>query len=49
MNPCPEETLSWDHFTPDQVDRYWIRCTLTAGHDGDHEDEHTGLSWRTGQ
>ncbi len=43
---CDEETLSWDHFTPEQVDRYWIRCTLLGQHD-QHKDEHTGLTWRT--
>lgn len=46
VQQCDEETLSWDHFTPDQVDRYWIRCTLSGPHD-EHEDEHTGLTWRT--
>lgn len=42
--PCEEETWSWWHFTPDQVDPYWIRCTLAGPHD-EHEDENTGLTW----
>ncbi len=42
---CTAETRSWDHFTPEQVDSYWIRCTLTGSHD-EHEDENTGLTWR---
>jgi hypothetical protein len=44
--PCREETWSWDHFTPEQVDSYPIRCTLQGPHD-EHEDEHTGLTWRS--
>ncbi|GIM88874.1 hypothetical protein Ato02nite_006670 [Paractinoplanes toevensis] len=43
---CTEETRSWDHFTSEQADSYWIRCTLSGPHD-EHEDEHTGLTWRT--
>lgn len=43
---CDEETLSWDHFTPEQMDRYWIRCTFMGPHD-EHKDEITGLTWRT--
>jgi hypothetical protein len=42
--PCQEETYSWDHFTAEQVDAYWIRCTLQGPHD-EHKDEHTGLTW----
>jgi hypothetical protein len=41
---CQEETYSWQHFTPEQVDAYWIRCTLQGEH-AEHEDEHTGLTW----
>jgi hypothetical protein len=41
---CQAETRSWDHFTPEQMDSYWIRCTLAGQHD-EHEDEHTGLRW----
>jgi hypothetical protein len=41
---CESETRSWDHFTPEQADSYWIRCTLSGKHD-EHEDEHTGLTW----
>lgn len=44
---CTAETRSWDHFTPEQMDSYWIRCTLADPHD-EHEDENTGLTWRTG-
>lgn len=42
--PCQAETRSWDHFTPEQMDSYWIRCTLWGPHD-EHKDEHTGLTW----
>ncbi len=42
--PCAAETWSWDHFNSEQVDGYWIRCTLQGTHD-DHQDEHTGLAW----
>lgn len=41
---CREETYSWRHFTPQQMDGYWIRCTLLGLH-SEHEDEHTGLTW----
>jgi hypothetical protein len=41
---CREETHSWRHFTAEQVDSYWIRCTLAVPHD-EHKDEHTGLTW----
>lgn len=41
---CPEETHSWRHFTAEQVDSYWIRCTLAVPHD-EHKDENTGLTW----
>lgn len=43
--PCQAETHSWQHFTAEQVDSYWIRCTLQGPHD-EHQDEHTGLAWR---
>lgn len=43
---CTAETRSWDHFTPEQADSYWIRCTLSGPHD-EHKDEHTGLTWRS--
>lgn len=42
--PCEVETRSWDHFTPEQMDSYWIRCTLSGPHD-EHKDENTGLTW----
>lgn len=41
---CSAETRSWDHFSPEQMDSYWIRCTLLGQHE-EHEDEHTGLRW----
>jgi hypothetical protein len=41
---CSAETRSWDHYTPEQSDSYWIRCTLWGAH-GMHKDEHTGLTW----
>lgn len=45
---CKEETWSWWHFTPDQVDPYWIHCTLAGPHE-EHEDETTGLTWKTSE
>jgi len=42
---CPAEVWSWDHFSPNAVDGYWIRCTLAYPHT-EHEDGHTGLRWR---
>jgi hypothetical protein len=45
LRGCTEETRSWDHFTPEQADSYWIRCTLSGPHD-EHKDENTGLTWR---
>ncbi len=44
--PCTAETRSWDHFRPEQIDSYWIRCSLAGEHD-EHEDSHTGLTWRS--
>lgn len=44
--PCDAETHAWDHYRPEQLDSYWIRCTLTGEHDV-HEDAHTGLTWRS--
>lgn len=41
---CNEETWSWWHFSDNQMDPYWIRCTLTLPHE-QHEDENTGLTW----
>lgn len=43
-SPCQEETHSWQHFTAEQADSYWIRCTLQGPH-GEHQDEQTGLTW----
>lgn len=42
---CSAETPSWDHYRPEQVDSYMIRCTRLGAHD-EHQDSHTGLSWR---
>lgn len=42
--PCNAEVWSWSHFTSEQVDPYWIRCTLAVEHT-EHKDEHTGLTW----
>lgn len=42
---CRAETWSWEHFNDQQVDPYWIRCTLMGYHEI-HEDECTGLTWR---
>lgn len=46
-DPCDAEVYSWDHFRPEQIDSYWIRCTLPGKHN-EHEDSHTGLKWRSG-
>lgn len=46
LKPCSAETWSWDHFTPEQMDGYWITCDLQGPHD-EHKDEHTGLTWRS--
>lgn len=43
---CEEETHSWWHFNSDQLDSYWIRCTLIGSHD-EHKDENTGLTWKS--
>lgn len=45
-DPCDAEVYSWDHYRPEQIDSYWIRCTLLGKHD-EHEDSHTGLKWRS--
>lgn len=44
LEQCQAETRSWDHFRPEQIDSYWIRCTEFGQHDR-HKDSHTGLSW----
>lgn len=44
---CDADTFSWDHFTPEQTDAYWITCTRAPNHDGEHEDANTGLTWAT--
>lgn len=41
---CTEETWSWEHFTPAQVDPYWIKCTQPLPH-AEHKDGTTGLTW----
>lgn len=48
-DPCDEEIHSWGEkaFRPEQVDPYWIRCTLLGKH-VEHEDSHTGLKWLSG-
>lgn len=46
-DPCDAEVYSWDYYRPEQIDSYWIRCTLLGKHD-EHEDSHTGLKWRSG-
>lgn len=46
--PCTEETHSWQHFTAEQADSYWIRCTLQGPHD-EHKDANTGLTWRSAE
>lgn len=41
---CQAETRSWEHFKPEQIDSYWIRCTARGPHSR-HKDGHTGLTW----
>lgn len=42
--PCTAETPSWDHYSPDLIDSYWIRCTELGPHEK-HRDSNTGLTW----
>lgn len=42
---CREEVWSWDYFSAQAVDGYWIRCGLLGSH-LEHEDSHTGLTWK---
>jgi hypothetical protein len=42
---CFADTHSWWHFTPQQMDPYWIRCTEMGQHE-EHHDENTGLRWK---
>lgn len=41
---CDAEVWSWDYFNDQQIDPYWIQCTLGYSHT-EHEDENTGLKW----
>ncbi len=43
---CEETVWSSRFFPADAVDAYWITCDRRGDHD-EHEDEHTGLTWRT--
>lgn len=43
---CAAEIHSWSVFRPEQIDSYWIRCTLQYPHE-DHEDSHTGIKWKS--
>lgn len=43
---CDAETWSWKHFSPEAVDGYNIRCTLTGPHDEHADTGHTGLTWQ---
>ncbi len=45
-DPCTAEAWSWEHFNDEQADGYWITCDVRGAH-VEHEDEHTGLTWRT--
>ncbi len=42
--PCSDGMSSWDYFTPDQVDLYWMTCDLEGPHEV-HENSHTGARW----
>lgn len=48
MEQCNAEVWSWWYFNPDQVDAYWIQCTLSSPHPYTefHKDENTGLEWK---
>jgi hypothetical protein len=42
--PCDAEIHSWQVFTPDQTDSYWMRCDLVGPHTR-HENSETGAHW----
>lgn len=42
---CEAELHSWDHFSREQVDQYWMRCDRLGPHD-EHENSETGATWR---
>lgn len=42
---CDAEIYSWDYFSVDAVDPYWIRCGRVGPHE-EHEDSNTGAKWR---
>lgn len=44
-SPCDAEKHSWDFFSPNAVDSYWMRCHLVGPHD-EHENSETGAKWR---
>jgi hypothetical protein len=41
---CEAEAYSWDYFSHNAVDPYWMRCDLTYPHD-EHENQGTGAKW----
>lgn len=44
VESCEAEIWSWTYFNQDQVDAYWIRCTLSIPHN-EHYDSNTGARW----
>lgn len=42
--PCDEEVYSWQVFSSEAVDPYWIRCDLRGPHSG-HQNGETGAHW----
>lgn len=46
--PCDEEKWSWDLFSTEAVDPYWMRCHLVGPHET-HENSETGAKWSVKQ
>ena len=46
FQPCDEEIRTWDVFTPEQIDPYWMKCDRLGPHTEHHNGE-TGATWRT--
>ena len=43
---CDDEINSWDVFTPNQIDYYWLQCNLEQDHEGLHKNSETGGTWQ---
>lgn len=42
---CEAELSSWDHFSPNAVDFYWIQCDEVGAHVR-HKNYETGATWK---